>query len=111
MSTLRVGNAVPILSREKREDALERLLLMACLLLPDDLSELGEDEKLAAQITGEAAWWIDFAPRGVKPAPTDPATRLGAKEVASRRAAYRLEKSGKDWTLVPANTPQPEGKK
>lgn len=104
MAQLKVGAlglSKPV--KEKREDALERLLLLACQLLPDDLSLLGENEELAGQVTGEAVFWLDFAPRGAKVYPSVPEKRLGWKDVQERRAAYKLSEDGQ--SVVPVATP------
>lgn len=78
------------LTIEPREEALERLLLLACEeLIPQDLEDLADPEKirLAEALTQEAVFWLDFVPRGVQPMPTAHADRLGAVRVRERRSA------------------------
>lgn len=88
---------------ERRVEALERLLLAACMLLPDDLGEFGDARtaKLAERVIGESCFWLDFATRGVKPSPTDPSMRLGRNDVIARRKRFRLKRKGDDFSLVP----------
>jgi len=89
--------------REKREDALERLLLLACRLIPDDLSLLGDKKlvDLAEDVTGEAAFWLDLQPRGAKVHATSPELRLGWKDVQERRLSW-LPELDANGALVPA---------
>lgn len=90
MSTLRVQNAH--FTVERREDALERLLLVACSLLPHDLADVGDDDEVAraVQVCAESSFWLDFVPRGAKVAQSERETRLGAAEVDARRKAFKL---------------------
>lgn len=99
MASLSVGADPPKRFVESRESALERLLLVVCEeLLPDDLAELGDDKlRLAEKVTNEAAFWLDFVPRGSVPEATEPATRLGYARVAERRREFERSES-----LVPA---------
>lgn len=92
MATLKIHNAPSRAVREKREHALERLLLLAVTLLPENSSGVQAD------LVSEAAFWLDFQPRGAKPHPTSPELRLGAREVQARADAYRLNEAGE---LVP----------
>lgn len=102
MAQLKIGSAPSKPTREKREEALERLLLLAITLMPDDLSRMEEgDQEMAEALTGEASFWLDFVPRGMKPSPSVPEQRIGWKDVQTRRAAYRLDGD----SLVPSNTP------
>lgn len=88
--------------REKREEALERLLLVACSILPEP-EKLGVNGAAAQDLLHEAGFWLDYAPRGAKPDPTSAEFRLGQQAVTDRRAKWAdtLDASG---ALVPVSS-------
>lgn len=105
MAELKMSGGVPTPSRptlERREQALERLLLVAVTLLPE--APVGD----AADLVSEAAFWLDYVPRGARAPYTSPELRLGARQVEARRALFEdgLAEDGALVTRKPGAPPK-----
>lgn len=95
MAQLKVGAVPSKPVREKREDALARLLYLVCSrLLPDDLSLLGENADLAQDAVSEATFWLDMVPLGAKVHATSSELRLGQKEWTGHHGRLALTADG-----------------
>lgn len=78
MAEIKPGSLPSKPVKEKREDALARLLFMACSLLPEP-SALGINEDDASDMLSEAHFWLYGVPAGDKAPPSSPELRLGGR--------------------------------